>query len=138
MRVYLPLTLPALAAALEEGAVSVAVGFAVTDELRAALALDDEDLEYEASRSAAAASLLRIRQEGAPLRRVVLAVDIDDRLIRAGPGDDLAMVHLDEAVAWSDVAAGLADEDQVTERTVEDEELGWYATQELPALVQRG
>lgn len=137
MRVYLPLTLPALAAALEAGSVSVPVGYAVTDELRAAYDAGDEELEYEASRAAAAASYLQTQQEGAPPRRVVLAADVDDRLVSPGEHGEVSMVHLQGAVSWSDVASALADDGDVTADTVEDEELGWYATQELPALVQR-
>ena len=160
MRVYLPMTLPALADILHEGAVGPAPlhGFAVTPALREAYASgDEEELEYIAMLAAARESLRRLRiAPDAPRRRVVLAADAevtwiayDDEpaavvIVDPVPLTAIASGHIDDADAEADVAAAVdaiaaADSgDADAEFTVdgaEGHELAWYATQELKSIV---
>ncbi len=160
MRVYLPTTLPGLAAALDAGAVDVPVGYAVTPTLREWYAEGDtEELEYVAT-SAAARACLRLLQGGdGPDRRVVLATDVADRDARPAPQVARAAVQLagpvpidlvvsalvDAADAAAAVrravaaldAADAGDEDaRLSIDDLEDHELGWYAAQELGVLVE--
>ena len=119
MRVYIPATL-AMLQSLNESGEFVPVGgtaFALTPALREAYtAGDDEELSEAALREAARASLRLLDGEVgdlAPLppRRVVVAAVAD----AADLGD------LDAELAIGDV---------------EDFDLGWYATQELPFLLE--
>ena len=162
MRVFVPSTLPALAAVLRAGQVGPAPlpGFAVTPALREAYASgDEEELEYAALTEAARASLRLLSGDpAAPARRVVLAAEIpadqvtwDARDSEPGrvvigeavPLTRLASAHVDAAGAGADVrraaaalpAADAGDEDaRFTVDGAEGHELGWYATQELPYL----
>lgn len=128
MRVYVPLTLPALAAArrsgeLGEGPVDA---YAVTPGLREWYVSDDlEELEYAALNRAAQASLrLLAGDPDAPRLRVVVAVDVPDRSAAADPDSSLdptalgevrvagpvpltraAAVHVDAEEARKDVGA---------------------------------
>lgn len=162
MRVYLPSTLPALAAVVRAGQAEPGPAFAVTPSLREAYASgDEEELEYVALTEAARASLRLLAADPvAPPRRVVLAAEIpadqvkpDGRdkepgrvLIGAAiPARWLASAHVDDAEAGPDVgaaaqalaAADAGDEDaRFTVDGAEGHELGWYATQELPYLAE--
>ncbi len=162
MRVYLPSTLAGLGAALDAGRVEVAVGYAVTPALREWYVEGDlEELEYAASTAAARAALrlLAAGDGGAPARRVVLAVEVPDDVARPGPDVDRAAVRLAEPVPWSAVESALVDDPSAVDDVrralavmpaadagdddaaflvgaVEDHELGWYAVQELSALVE--
>lgn len=159
MRVYCALTLPALATALDAGTLEVPVAYAVTPALREWYTEgDDEELEYAATVAAARASLRRLAGDGAPPRRVVLAAEVPDGSARPAPDLDRAAVRLADPVRVSQVVSALVDDpvaaDDVargaealsaaeagdadaglTVDAVEDHELGWYAAQELPALV---
>ena len=161
MRVYLPSTLPALAAALRAGQVGPGPGFAVTPSLREAYASgDEEELEYTALTEAARASLRMLAEDpAAPPRRVVLAAEIPSDQVKPGTTDKepgrvlianavpltkLASAHVDDAEAVADVraaaealeAAHAGDEDaRFAVDGAEGHELGWYATQELSYLV---
>ncbi|MFJ4472593.1 DUF6912 family protein [Streptomyces sp. NPDC089424] len=170
MRVYVPLTLPGLAEAYRTGEVGAGplVAYAVTPALRDWYVSEDtEELEYAALGQAALASLrLLAADEGAPRRRVVVAVDVPDGRVSPGPerGADpaapgevglagavplakVASVHVDSADAAADVAAaagavraadGGDDDAQSLVDGAEDHELLWYATQEVPNLVGDG
>ncbi|GEE03990.1 hypothetical protein nbrc107696_44360 [Gordonia spumicola] len=163
MRVYLPATL-AMIADLSGGAFQPVggTGFAVTPALREAYTSgDDEELGEVALREAARASLrlLSAQEPGAaslPSRRVVVVADaeasprpdLDDAVVRlSGPVavGDIVAVHVDGAAAQDAVvaavaavdAADLGDEDaELAVGDVEDHDLGWYATQELPFLLE--
>ena len=137
-------------------------GFAVTPALREAYASgDEEELEYAALTEAARASLrLLAADPAAPPRRVVLAAEIPTEEIRWDTRDDeparvlianavplawLASAHVDDLAAAGDVrsavealaAADAGDEDaKFTVDGAEGHELGWFATQELPDLVE--
>ncbi|MDA8371309.1 MAG: hypothetical protein M0026_15790 [Nocardiopsaceae bacterium] len=150
MRIYLPSTLPALAAVLEDGEVRGApfTAYAATDELRSALGADDEELEYEALHHAAAASLRLLAADAqAPRRRVVIAADVPGTIVQEPADDDgpaavtvtgtvplnrVASAHVDDAGAVDGIAAALAEPGAGHE---DGHELMWYATQELKYLV---
>jgi hypothetical protein len=153
------MTLPALAAALHAGSVEAPLAYAVTPALREWYTEgDEEELEYAATTAAARASLRRLAGTESP-RRAVLAADVPDSSVRPAPDVDRAAVRLRDPVDLSQVASALVDdpaavpdvrqavaalaaadagdEDAVfTVDAVEDHELGWYAAQELSALVQ--
>jgi hypothetical protein len=153
------MTLPALAAALHAGSVEAPLAYAVTPALREWYTEgDEEELEYAATTAAARASLRRLAGTESP-RRAVLAADVPDSSVRPAPDVDRAAVRLRDPVDPSQIASALVDdpgavpdvrqavaalaaadagdEDAVfTVDAVEDHELGWYAAQELSALVQ--
>ncbi|WP_330296650.1 DUF6912 family protein [Streptomyces sp. NBC_00503] len=166
MRVYVPLTLPGLAEAHEAGELGPAPlrAYAVTPGLREWYVSDDiEELEYAALGRAAAASLRMLAEDGtAPRKRVVVAVDVDDKAAAATPGVDeatlgqvalagavrlavAAAVHVDAPEALEDVtaavqalaAADLGDEDaQFAVDGAEDHELLWFGIQEIEGLLK--
>ncbi|MEV6807870.1 hypothetical protein [Streptomyces sp. NPDC051129] len=128
MRVYVPLTLPALAEAHRTGELGTGpfVAYAVTPALREwYLSEDIEELEYAALSRAALASLrLLAADPDAARRRVVVAVDVPDGAASADPDRGLdpaalgevtvrtsvplakaAAVHVDAEGAGPDVAA---------------------------------
>ena len=106
-RVYVPTTLEALAGFVELGYVPESVERFVAPG-------DDEESEYAALVAAAEASALLL---GGPGRRVVLVADVDDV-------DGSVAMGMAEAVhADIDAEAGA------------DDDLAWFATQEIPALL---
>ena len=140
-------------------------GYAVTPALIEWYASGDtEELEYAALTEAARASLRLIaadRAAGAeaPARRVVLAAEVPERTVDGGadladrarvrlsaavPLAKVASVQVDGPEAEPDVTAALAalpaaaagdDDAQFVVDGVEDHELLWYATQEIPDLL---
>jgi hypothetical protein len=139
--------------------------FAVTPTLRESYAEgDDDELAEVALREAALASLRLLAAEGAegadnvlPLRRAVLVADVegatirpdlDDAVVRlAGPigVGDVVAAYLDNAGAEPAVRAAIevvdladfGDEDaELTVGDAQDHDLAWYATQELPFLLE--
>ncbi|MFF1486966.1 DUF6912 family protein [Streptomyces sp. NPDC058319] len=100
MRVYVPLTLPGLAAAHAAGELGPEplVAYAVTPALREWYVSDDlEELEYAAlNRAALAALRLLAMDPEAPRRRVVVAVDVPDRAASADPDRGLDPAALGE------------------------------------------
>ncbi|MEU1406492.1 hypothetical protein ABZ471_29720 [Streptomyces sp. NPDC005728] len=143
------------------------VAYAVTPALREWYLSDDiEELEYAALSRAALASLrLLAADAGAVRRRVVVAVDVPDGAAMADPDRGLdpaalgevtvartvalakaAAVHVDADEAEKDVAAaaqaleaadGGDDDAQFVVDEADDHELLWFATQEIPNLVDR-
>lgn len=162
MRVYIPSAPSDLAGVHRENGVGPApVGaWAVTAALRAWCGTDDdEELEYTATVLVGRASLARIGGEPeGRLRRVVLVAEVPDAIVvenpELGPGavsvggtvpvKRVAAVHMDAADAEDAVRAALgalkaADAgDEAAEalvEAVEEHELLWFATQELPHIV---
>jgi hypothetical protein len=162
VRVYLPSTPTGLRAALEAGQVEVAVGYAVTPALREwYIEGGQEELEYAASTAAARASLRLLTAGEDTWRRVVLAVELPDAEARPAPEVHRAAVRLAGPVPWRLVESALLDDGSAAPDvrrgadalraadagdgdpddaaflvdSVEDHELGWYAAQELPALI---
>ncbi|MCC9158456.1 hypothetical protein LZP81_29995 [Streptomyces parvulus] len=170
MRVYVPLTLSGLAEAHRTGELGTGqlLAHAVTPALRDWYRSDDtEELEYAALGLAAQASLrLLAAGSDADRRRVVVALDVSDGAVSAGPAGEsedaapgevrvagplrlakAAAVHVDSADALADVSAAAealaaADGGDDAARSVvdgaDDHELLWYATQEIPNLVEAG
>jgi hypothetical protein len=140
--------------------------FAVTPRLREAYAEGDDDELGEVALQEAALASLRLLAAAAdpaepaaklPPRRAVLVADIaevtlrpdlDDAVVRiAAPVaiDDVIAVFVDNAAAEPHVAAAIAvideadlgDEDaELTVGDAQDHDLAWYATQELPFLLE--
>jgi hypothetical protein len=169
MRVYVPATLGAVADLVRSGSCSGPVAaYAVTQDLRGwadgsgGAPSDDEELELVALSEAARGSLRLVGQGsgGAVARRVVLAADVPEGLVRvddrsdaAGPGQvtvteavPLAWIracHVDDAAAEPAVRAAAAAVsaadagDAAAERVVAEldgHELAWYAPEELDDL----
>ncbi|GAA2810430.1 DUF6912 family protein [Crossiella cryophila] len=165
MRVYLPATVPMLRKLVDSGEITAIGGtaFALTPMLRESYAAGDtEELEYAAMTEASRASLRLIAAElengdKPPLRRAVVSADIEGVTLR--PDLDYAVVKLPGVVKLSEVAAVHVDgpdaEDAVRDASgvvdaadlgdpdaefllgeAEDHELQWYATQELPFLLE--
>jgi hypothetical protein len=157
MRIYLPLTLTTLQAAVQDGELSSPVAYAVTPGLREWYAEgDQEELEYAALSAAARVSLRLLADDpSAPRRRVVLVAEVDN--VHPRDGEERGTVTLAGPVAWRRVAAGHVDDPEAVEDitaaalaviaadagdddaaftvdAAEAHELQWYATQELPGL----
>lgn len=164
MRMYLPATVPMLAALHKEGSFRpdpAVPSHAVTAQLREWYAEgDDEELEYVAFTRAAQEALHLLRADPqAPPRRVVIATDVPERDVVAldvelgssavrGPGPvslgAIAAVHIDGADAEADVRAAAlvvaeaeaGDPDaQFTVDGAEDHELEWYDPSELEQIL---
>jgi hypothetical protein len=159
MRVYLPATLSGLADALAAGSareLPAGGGFAVTPAMREWYASGDtEELEYVALTQAAAESVRLIAADAAIApRRVVVAADVDESEIlvaddgtRAARGritvtrpvafSRVAAVHVDHESAADAVRAAAQDpEDEFAVEEAADQELLWYATQEVDDLLR--
>ncbi len=138
--------------------------FALTPALRESYAEgDDDELGDVALREAALASVRLLAGaaeeagSGLPARRVVLVAEVDD--VTARPDLDDAVVRLSGPIAIDDViaayvdnaaaepavlaavdavdAADLGDEDaELTVGDAQDHDLAWYASQELPFLLE--
>lgn len=163
MRVYIPATLAMLQQLVADGSLWPVSGtaFAVTPALREAYAEgDDDELGEVALRDAALASLRLLAGDDPselPPRRAVLVAevndatlrpDLDDAVVRLGAPvaiDDVVAAFVDTAAAETHVkaaipvvdAADLGDEDaELTVGDAQDHDLAWYATQELPFLLE--
>lgn len=159
MRVFVAATVPKLAELYQSGLLTADDGeaFAVTPALREWYTEGDaEQLEYAALTEAARASLgLLAADPTAPFRRAVVAVDITDAMPDATTGraavrlsgpvriDQVASLHVDAADAEETVRAAVQahaaagdEEAEIAMQEPEGSELLWYATQELPDLLQ--
>lgn len=163
VRVYVPATLAMLQRLVADGMMHALSGtaFAVTPTLRESYAEgDDDELAEVALREAALASLRLMAAEATgefPPRRAVLVAevdgaavrpDLDDAVVRlAGPLaiTDVIAAYVDNAVAEPAVTAAvdavdladLGDEDaELTVGDALDQDLAWYASQELPFLLE--
>jgi hypothetical protein len=162
MRIYLPTTSTGLRELVTTGVFGPAplTGFAVTPALREWYVDDDaEALEYAAFSEAARGSLRLIDADAAAARRrIVLAADVDERLLDVRDDLDRGVVQLREEVPLGAVASVHADDadaeqtvaaaadaviaadlgDPGSQERVDDAEgfeLGWYATQEIEHLL---
>jgi len=161
MQVYIPATLAMLQQLVAEGSLWPVNGtaFAVTPALRESYAEgNDDELAEVALHEAALASLrLLAGREGETLaRRAVVTAEVDEAKYR--PDLDDAVVRLSAPVAMDQViaayvdnvgaepavtaaiavidAADLGDEDaELVVGDAQDHDLAWYATQELPFLL---
>jgi hypothetical protein len=162
VRVYVPATVPMLAALRASGQIdAAATAHAVTPGLREWYAEgDEEELEYVAFTRAAQGALRLLRQDpSAPRRRVVVSADVPgSSLVREDTElgsssvrlpepiklTELASIHVDRADAAESVAAAAdvveealaGDPDaQFTVDGAEDHELEWFAVSELDELL---
>jgi hypothetical protein len=155
MRVYLPTTFEQLRSLRDSGFQPPVLAHAVTPSLREWYVEGDlEELEYAASAEAAAESVrLLATTPSAVARRVVVAADVPDAVVRPGSGRrssvvvdapvtlaQVVSVHVDDDEAGEDVRAAVqafaaaqqGDQDAVA--TVEQaagSELLWYDVTEL-------
>jgi len=162
MRVYIPATLAMLSLLIADGEFQPRSGtaFAVTPALRESYAEgDDDELAEVAIAEAAMASIRLLATESdddLPLRRAVVVADADaesrpdlDTAVVRLKGrvglDQVVAVYVDNAAAEPAVAAAievidsadLGDEDaELTVGDAQDHALAWYATQELPFLLE--
>lgn len=164
MQVYIPVTLAILQQLVADGSVQPLGGtaFAVTPTLREAYAEgDDDELAEVVLGEAARASLRLLAAEvdgegGLPVRRAVLIADadaklrpdLDDSVVKiAGPValDQIVAVYVDIAEAEPAVKAAIAvidtadlgdDDAEFVVGDAQDHDLAWYATQELPFLLE--
>ena len=119
VRVYLPTTWAGLSSLVTDqdgpGALALVAAVPVVAEG------DSEDEEYAALMTAADSSTALVAHaEEAGLRRVVLVAEV------ASP---------DAKIAWSDVVAVHLDTDPRREDADPDDDLAWFAPQELPQLL---
>jgi hypothetical protein len=164
VRVYIPATLAMLQQLVADGSLQPLSGtaFAVTPTLRESYAEgDDEELAEVAIGEAAQASLRLLAAEsgqadgGLPVRRAVLIADadatarpdLDDAVVRVSGRvslDQVVAAYVDNADAEPAVRAAIAvvdeadlgDEDaEFVVGDAQDHALAWYATQELPFLL---
>lgn len=166
MRVYIPATVTMLRALNAKGEISAVsdTAFALTPALRESYATGSaEELEYAAMTEAARASLRLLAGElsddpdGALPRRAVISADVEGPTLRPDldfgvvrlpgsiPLSQVVAVHLDTEEAEPAVRAAadvidkadLGDPDaEFTLGDAEDHELAWYATEELPFLLE--
>ena len=163
VRVYVPATVPMLAALRDSGQLGdgPTVAHAVTPALREWYAEgDEEELEYVAFTRAAQGALQLLRHDPrAPRRRVVVAADVpasalvrEDvelgsstvRLPQAVSIKEVVSIHLDSTGAVEEIAAAAevveealaGDPDaQFTVDGAEDHELEWYSVTEIDELI---
>jgi len=163
VRVYLPATIPLIAALRDGGELAQPAGpaHAVTPALREwYIEGDEEELEYVAFSRAAQDALRLLRADpGAPRRRVVISADVPEAELTIGsqdlgtsevklgspvPRGAIASIHIDDREAEADVAAAAnaveeavaGDPDaQFTVDSAEDHELLWYAPEEIDDLL---
>jgi hypothetical protein len=164
MRVYLSATVPTLAQAHSSGrfAEAGALAHAVTPSLREWYTEGDtEELEYAALLDAAEGSLrLLAADRGAPRRRVVVAAEMPDGMVRPTPEEHgfrstvalaaaverrhVVSVHVDDDEAADDgaaaaralAAAAHGDEDaRFVVDSADAHDLLWFDVTEIPALV---
>lgn len=164
MRVYIPATIAMLHKLTESGELRAVNGtaFAVTPAFRESYATGgDEELEYAAMLDAARASLRLLAAElaedpKAKPRRVVVSADVEGGQLR--PDLDFAVVRISGPVTMHEVAAVHVDTEEAEDAVraasevidkadlgdpdaeftlgdAEDFDLAWYATQELPFLL---
>jgi hypothetical protein len=163
VRIYVPATLAHLRALLDDGVHDPAGGitaFAVTGALRQWFQSgDEEELEYAATSDAAYAALQFLAADPQlPMRRVVIAADINSSLVHGAPGADRATVRIEGPLKLSQVESILVDgDDAVRDVTfavgvlakseagdrdaeflvsqAEGHELLWYAASEISELL---
>jgi hypothetical protein len=159
LRIYLPATVPLLERWLAAGDATPETAYAVTPSLREWYhEADLDELEHAASVDASIGSLeLLAADPTAPRRRVVVAAEIADDLVRPASDRGRAIVTVGSSVPlarWASAlvdgldaepvvatavhslaAAATGDDDaQFALDEAEAHELGWYAVQELRYL----
>lgn len=158
MRIYVPLTVPALADLHATGRISPApiAAHAVTPALRQSWGqASDEELEYAVLMAAAYDSLALIAATGAEPRRIVVTAEVRDADVETAD-DETAVtvraevsiaqctsVHIDDAEAEGEIVLALGrlpealagDGQALADVSLTEHELMWFATQEIPDLL---
>ncbi|HET7067735.1 MAG TPA: hypothetical protein VFI21_09040 [Nocardioides sp.] len=118
-RIYVPATLPSLAALEQHGSLDPGDDVVVAADDSA----DPESTEYDALLTAAETSAVLAAELDPGLRRRVVVV--------------AEVTAVGETVALADVVAVLADAEDLPDGADPDDlgDLGWYATQEIPDLL---
>ncbi len=130
VRVYVPLTSSLLERLVSEGRLAGPLrAHAVTEALSTAWPEGDEDgWEYAALMAAAAASTA-LRGATDRSRRYVLAADVPS--VVEVSAEDPTLVDVAADVPWKNVAAVHADTEDREASCDEDDDLAWFATQEI-------
>lgn len=133
-RVYVPLTSTLLARLVAEGRLDGPFrAHAVTDALRVEWPEGDEEAWEYAALMAAAASSTGLRGSGDTARRFVIAADVPS--VVPVPGDDPTLVDVAADIPWKNVASAHVDTADRDDDADEDDDLAWFATQEIPHLL---
>lgn len=133
-RVYVPLTSTLLARLVGEGRLDGPFrAHAVTDALRVEWPEGDEESWEYAALMAAAATSAGLRGSGDTARRIVIAADVPS--VVAVPGEDPTLVDIAADIPWKNVAAAHVDTVDRADDADEDDDLSWFATQEIPHLL---
>lgn len=133
-RVYLPLTEAGLARLVADGRLEGPLSaHAVTPALRDAWPDGDEEQWSWGALMAAAGASRAGRGPGDRSRRLVVAADVPGWQPDPGEDDDPTRVLVAADVPWRGVAAAHVD---AADDADDDEELAWYATQEIRRLVE--
>lgn len=158
MRIYVPTTVAGLAALHATGRLAPAPlpAHAVTPAVRRSwTGGDDEELEYAVLMAAAFDSLTLIATTSGEPRRVVVVAEVEDAdvstsgdetevsVAREVPISRCTAVHVDDVEAEGAVAAALGrlpdavagDERALADVSLMEQELLWFATQEIPDLL---
>jgi hypothetical protein len=131
VRVFVPTTWAGLASLVESGRIVGPVrAHAVTQELCEAWPEADED-EWEYASLCAAAVASRELSEDQAARRVVVAADVSG-VESVAEGEAATEVELAHDLVWRNVAAVHLDEASGAD---DDDDLAWFATQEIAALL---
>lgn len=137
MRVYLPSVLAELEVLAGEGSLpDNRLGYAQTTRLSRDLeGLGPEETEFALTSAAAEASLDMLADSGAERgRRVVVVADVSlDGVVESA--DAPGVVTVVARVPLSVIDAILVDTADVDVAVGSDDDLGWYATQELASLL---
>ncbi len=125
VRVYLPVGADQLATLVAQRRLpGPCRAHAVTDVLRADWPEGDEEAwEYAALMAAAA--------DSGPGRRRVVAADVG-AVVECASADEPTRVEVPHDVVWKQVAAAHVDTE---DGAGDDDDLAWFATQEIPGLV---
>ena len=129
-RIYLPMTSSALVRLVAEGRLDGPFrAHAVTEALREAWPDGDQEAwEYAALMAAAASSSALRGAEDRP-RRYVVAADVP--AFEEVAGDEPTLVDVAADVPWKNVAAAHLDTEDRSDTAAEDDDLAWFATQEI-------
>jgi hypothetical protein len=130
-RIYLPVTSGLLARLVAEGRLDGPFrAHGVTDALRVEWAGGDEESWEYAALMAAAVTSAGMRGGGDLPRRYVVAADVPS--VVPVPGDDPTLVDVGADIVWRNVASAHVD---TRDDADADDDLAWYATQEIPHLL---
>ena len=134
VRIYLPVTSTTLGRLVAEGRLDGPFrAHAVTDTLREAWPEGDEEAWEYAALMAAAASSTELRGAEDRPRRYVVAADVP--AVEEIAGDDPTLVDVAADVPWKNVAAAHVDTEDRDAGADPDDDLAWFATQEIADLL---